>query len=98
MRLSNGAVCQGDVNLILADGAKLTATGDATQAGICVSGKGNSLTIYGQTYQSGKLEAEVNAGAGIGGNGEGGEGSNITINGGILHRNCAYHCGYCGWR
>ena len=84
MRLSNGAVCQGDVNLILADGAKLTATGDATQAGICVSGKGNSLTIYGQTYQSGKLEAEVNAGAGIGGNGEGGEGSNITINGGII--------------
>ncbi len=84
VRLSNGAVCQGDVNLILADGAKLTATGDATQAGICVSGKGNSLTIYGQTYQSGKLEAEVNAGAGIGGNGEGGEGSNITINGGII--------------
>ena len=84
VRLSNGAVCQGDVNLILADGAKLTATGDATQAGICVSGRDNSLTIYGQTYQSGRLEAQVNAGAGIGGNGEGGEGSNITINGGII--------------
>lgn len=83
VKLSQGSICVGHVNLILADGAKLTATGDATQAGICVSGRGNSLTIYGQTYQSGKLEAKVDAGAGIGG-GSFGNGSNITINGGTV--------------
>lgn len=83
VKLSQGSICAGHVNLILADGAKLTATGDATQAGICVSGRGNSLTIYGQTYQSGKLEAKVDAGAGIGG-GSFGNGSNITINGGTV--------------
>lgn len=83
VKLSQGSICAGHVNLILADGAKLTATGDAIQAGICVSGRGNSLTIYGQTYQSGKLEAKVDAGAGIGG-GSFGNGSNITINGGTV--------------
>ena len=78
-------VCQDAVHLILADGAKLTATGkgepDSTP-GIRVTGDGNSLTIYGQTNQSGQLEA--NGGystAGIGG-GDYESGSNITINGG----------------
>ena len=90
VRLSNGAVCQGDVNLILADGAKLTATGDATQAGICVSGTGNSLTIYGQTAQSGQLEANGgNCAAGIGG-GIVGKGNNIIINGGTVTANGGY--------
>ena len=45
--------CNGEVHLILADGAKLPATGGDSQAGIQVSGNGNSLTIYGQTAQSG---------------------------------------------
>ena len=90
--LLKGAVCTGNVNLILADGAKLTATGwwdeDAegwlTYAGIHVSGNGNSLTIYGQTAQTGQLEAYGDIGAaGIGG-GESSDGSNITINGGII--------------
>ena len=74
--------CNGAVNLILADDAKLTATGGNNQAGITVSGGGNSLTIYGQTAQTGQLVAtgEYNA-AGIGGGYEQ-SGSNITINGG----------------
>ena len=83
-------VCQDAVHLILADGAKLTATGkgepDSTP-GIRVTGDGNSLTIYGQTNQSGQLEA--NGGystAGIGG-GDHGSGYNITINGGNVTAN-----------
>ena len=94
--LSKGVICNGNVNLILADGAKLTATGWVdledeigwpTYAGIQVSVDGNSLTIYGQAYQTGQLEA--NGGdyaAGIGG-GNGGAGFNITINGGIVTAN-----------
>ena len=82
--LSQGAICQGDVHLIFADGAKLTASGAEDQAGITVSGDGNSLTIYGQTAQSGQLEANGGtSGAGIGG-GYMGSGSNITINGGYV--------------
>ena len=84
--LLKGAICQGDVRLILADGAILTATGEQNHAGIEVSG-GNSLTIYGQTAQTGKLEA--NGGefaAGIGG-GDKANGSNITINGGTVTAN-----------
>lgn len=82
--LSKGAVCHGDVRLILADGAKLTATGVELQAGIQVSGDGNSLTIYGQTAQTGQLIANgSDAAAGIGGNTEN-DGSNITINGGKI--------------
>ena len=91
--LSKGAICAGNVNLILADGAKLTATGWVDEdvefgyAGIQVSGDGNSLTIYGQTAQTGQLEAngETNA-AGIGGRARD-TGSNITINGGIITAN-----------
>ena len=86
VQLSKGAVCAGDVRLILADGAKLTATGDYYDwtPGIEVSGEGNSLTIYAQSTgeQSGQLIATSESqGAGIGG-GMYGDGSNITINGG----------------
>ena len=91
--LSKGAVCQGDVHLILADGAKLTATGYWVDdeymgyAGIQVSGDGNSLTIYGQTALTGQLEANGETGAaGIGGKYTV-DGSNITINGGIITAN-----------
>lgn len=74
-----GIVIHGNVNLILADGAKLTATGDDSKAGIQVSGEGNSLTIYGQDNQSGQLIATGGANAaGIGG-GERSFGSNIFI-------------------
>ena len=92
VHLENGAFCQGDVHLILADRAKITLShldehnlaGKNYPAGIGVSGEGNALTIYGQTAQSGKLYAYAGIyAAGIGG-GENGNGSNITINGGIV--------------
>ena len=85
--VSRGSItCNGAVHLILADGAKLTATGGEDQAGITVSG-GNSLTIYGQIAQSGQLFARGGKyGAGIGG-GNGFSGSNITINGGTVTAN-----------
>ena len=88
--LKGGAICQGDVHLIICQGL-LTATGitDDTNniytPGIQVSGEGNSLTIYGQTIMTGqKLHATGGKkAAGIGG-GQGGSGSNITINGGTI--------------
>ena len=88
VQLSKGAVCAGDVCLILADGAKLTATGSDIDdtPGIQVSGEGNSLTIYAQSTgdQMGKLTATGRgSSAGIGG-GRSGTGSNITINGGTV--------------
>ena len=73
--LSQGAICQGPVNLILADGAKLTATGiidftntDINTPGIEVSSSVREFVIYGQAEQTGQLIA--NGGyncAGIGG-------------------------------
>ena len=79
-----GIVILGNVSLILADGAKLTVTGDISKAGIQVSGEGNSLTIYGQDNQSGQLiTTGTSYAAGIGGE-KGGSGSNITINGGAI--------------
>ena len=79
--------CSGEVHLILADGAKLTATGATYCAGIQVSGEDNSLTVYGQTAQTGQLIANGgDKAAGIGG-GEFGSGSNITINGGMVTAN-----------
>ena len=79
-----GIVIQDKVNLILADGAKLTVKGNVNNAGIQVSGEGNSLTIYGQDNQSGQLiTTGTSNAAGIGG-GAMGNGSNITINGGAI--------------
>ena len=76
--------CSGKVRLILTDGAKLTVTGDWGNAGIQVSGSGNSLAVYAQSTgeQMGQLIANgAGGGAGIGGNNMQ-SGSNITINGG----------------
>ena len=85
VKLLKGAICAGNVNLILADGAKLTATGERNSAGIQVSREDYSLTIYGQANQSGQLVANGDQGAGIGGGGDRYEsGSNITINGGTV--------------
>ena len=86
--VSRGSItCNGAVHLILADGAKLTVTGGDREAGINVSGAA-TLTIYGQSAQSGQLFAYGGSGgygygAGIGGGGSG-SGSNITINGGKI--------------
>ena len=81
--------CTGAVNLILADGAKLTATGGNNHAGITVSGYGNSLIIYAQstdTAQMGTLIANGgDQGAGIGS--VAAPSSNITINGGSVTAN-----------
>ncbi len=82
---TNTLDCEGDVKIILADGAKLTATGSIQNPGIRVSASGASLTIYGQTEQTGELIATSGVGgaARIGG-GQSEEGHNITINGGII--------------
>lgn len=59
----------GDVHLILCDGVTLDAGGDAGNRGISVT-EGNSLTIYSQEGNSGKLDAstrKVNYYAAIGG-------------------------------
>ena len=77
--------CNGDVHLILADGAKLTAQGWNSSPGVHVPGGRSRLIIYGQTNQTGELTA--NGGdycAGIGG-GNRGFGSDITINGGTVN-------------
>ncbi len=92
VQLKAGAVCNGAVHLILADGAKLTATGvqeleiSLGTSGIQVSGDGNSLAIYAQSIGDtmGQLIANgKNNAAGIGGEWNG-FGSNITINGGTV--------------
>ena len=93
--VSRGSItCKGAVHLILADGAKLTAQGDDESAtpGIRVSGSDDKLIIYGQTNQTGQLNAfgggyrPEMGGAGAAGIGGGTKsiGSNITINGGIV--------------
>ncbi|MCQ2324656.1 MAG: leucine-rich repeat protein [Paludibacteraceae bacterium] len=93
IKLTKGAVCQGNVHLILADGAKLTATGGALQAGVQVSGKETSFTIYGQVNQTGVLEATGGGmSAGIGGE-QYSSGSHITINGGIVTAKGGTGCG-----
>ena len=82
VEISDRIACSGAVNLILTNGATLTAS-----KGITVSGDGNSLTIYAQSKdesEMGKLVATGNnSGAGIGG-GAACAGSNIIINGGTV--------------
>ena len=80
--LSKGAICAGNVHLIVEDGATLNINANAqNNAGIAVSGGSTSLTIYGQTENTGKLTSiSGKYGACIGGN-KGSAGANITING-----------------
>ncbi len=78
MTINDRVTVTGNVHLILADDAELTAS-----KGIQVA-SGNSLTIYGQSQGTGTLVAQANTTdcAGIGGNvGDGGE---ITIYGGTI--------------
>ena len=71
----------GAVNLVLCDGATLTA-----EKGIHVTG-GNSLTIYGQEAGDGKIEATaIKDQAAIGGNIDE-PGGILTINGGTIDAN-----------
>ena len=93
--ISSTVTVNGDVNLILADGAKLTVNGTSGQAGICVVDDGttvNSLTIYCQNGGTGELSATGgSAGAGIGGNNKTSSGTGlgdcgtVTIYGGIVN-------------
>ena len=66
------------VNLILADGKKMTVSpGDENADGFCF--KNCSLTIYGQEMQSGELAVE-NCNSAIGGY----DNASFTLNGGII--------------
>ena len=73
----------GSANLILCDGATLTATGARDQAGVRVA-KGHSLVIYGQAEGTGALVAKgTQGGSGIGGSVKQ-AGGTVTINGGTV--------------
>jgi len=84
--LGSRITCTGAVYLILADGKTLTAS-----KGITVN-SGNSLTIYGQSGQTGKLTTGTpnDFMAGIGG-GENQSSGNITINGGTVNATGGYN-------
>jgi len=79
--INGTAICNGNVKLILADGATLNV-----KEGIRVCGTSNSLTIYCQKNGTGTLIAtgKDNKQAGIGGY-ESNTGGNITINGGNIY-------------
>ena len=71
---TGGITVNGNVNLVLADGASMTVMGGPGKAGINVP-YGSSLTIYGQGNNTGTLTASGNpddsygsGGAGVGGN------------------------------
>ena len=84
--IGSRVTCTGAVHLILADGKTLTAS-----EGITVN-SGNSLTIYGQSGQTGKLTTGTPYYyiAGIGGVDNQSSG-NITINGGTVNATGGYY-------
>lgn len=76
--------------LILADGAKLTVTGEEESAGISIS-RASALVITGQSGNTGELIANGGRyGAGIGGN-DCCDNGNLTINGGVITANGGYY-------
>ena len=76
-------VVQGDVHLILCDGAELKVENPGLSCA-AIQTTGATLTIYGQTSGSGKLTATGGRySAGIGG-GQSCAGGNVTINGGTV--------------
>ena len=66
-----------DSSLILTDGLTLQTDGIYIQ-------KGKTLTIYGQTNDTGKIVSQVATGAGIGANPERGAGGNLVVHGGRI--------------
>ena len=81
---NNRITCNGDIHLILCDGAKLTAN-----SGIAVN-EGSSITIYGQSGGTGELEIDGTAlthDASLGSDSETNSGT-ITINGGKITVTC----------
>ena len=81
---NNRITCNGDINLILCDGAKLTVN-----SGIAVN-EGSSITIYGQSGGTGELKIDGTAlthDASLGSDSETNSGT-ITINGGKIIATC----------
>ena len=82
---SSSVTISGNVKLVLMDGKTMTAKedSDTSHAGVVVTGS-NSLTVYGQSQNSGTLNAtggSISAGIGGGWNQAGGT---VTINGGTI--------------
>ena len=74
----------GEVNLILADGATLTTTA-------CINTNGATLNIYGQALGTGTLNANgANGTAAIGGRSHS-DGGTLTIHGGIINATGGYY-------
>lgn len=84
--LTETLTIEGNVNLVLEDGAKLTVTtlGSSNDSAVHIP-YGSSLTIYGQTDGTGELNTYGNTGhgCGIGGTYQG-TGGTLTINGGTV--------------
>ena len=59
VKVNSRMVVKGDVHLVLCDGTTLDAGGDGGTMGISVT-EGNSLTIYSQAGNTGKLKASSN--------------------------------------
>jgi alpha-tubulin suppressor-like RCC1 family protein len=81
-------ILDADINLILADGCKMTVNADAANSNAAISvSAGNKLTVYAQSTGAamGSLRALVpnDSGAGIGQGGYGNAGT-IIINGGLI--------------
>jgi len=79
------ATCNGNVHLILCDGANLTVNG-GDEIGINVTGDNNSLSIYAQSEgaQTGVLSSSCKQYGYTGIGSMDGNCSNITINGGVI--------------
>ena len=81
-------VVEGDVHLILCDGASLTVTNAAMHCAAISIGTNTTLTVYGQTRGTGCLTAKGGAyGAGIGGGHTGDGCGAVAIHGGTITAN-----------
>ena len=79
---------KGDTNLILCDGFTLDVEGLYIPSG-------NTLTIYGQSKDTGRLVSRPSDGAGIGGK-SGSDSGNIVIHGGTIDVRGGDHCAAIG--
>ena len=82
---TGGITVNGNVNLVLANGASMTVVGGPGKAGINVP-YGSSLTIYGQSGGTGTLTASGNSGDGYSAGGAGIGGNNVDDYNG--YQNC----------
>ncbi len=82
---TGGITVDGNVNLVLADGASMSVVGGPGKAGVNVP-YGSSLTIYGQSGGTGTLTASGNSGDGYSAGGAGIGGNNVDDYNG--YQNC----------